>query len=41
MHQEKDNLKYDQISEIVIFELTDDEALCVAGGPEVDNDPKR
>lgn len=39
MHQEKDKLKCDQISDMEIFEL-DDEALCVAGGPEVENDPR-
>lgn len=40
MHQEKDKLKCDQISDMEIFELDDDEALCVAGGPEVENDPR-
>ncbi len=41
MHQEKDELKYQQFSEMEIVELTVDEALCVAGGPEVENEPTR
>jgi hypothetical protein len=40
VYQDKDKLKTEHSSEIEIFELKDDEALCVAGGPEVDNDPR-
>lgn len=39
MRQEKEALQCDQVSEMEIFELTDNETLCVAGGPEPDNDP--
>lgn len=41
MYQEKDELKCDQISETEILELTESEALGVAGGPEPDHDPRK
>lgn len=41
MHQEQDQEQCNQIAEAEIFELTYDEALCVAGGPETVNDPTR
>jgi len=41
VHQNKEGLNFQEVSDDEIFEITYDEALGVAGGPEVDNDPHK
>ncbi|HEY0585226.1 MAG TPA: hypothetical protein VGD52_03765 [Pseudoduganella sp.] len=41
MKQDNEKLSDEHYVEVEIFDINADEALCVAGGPEVENEPTR
>lgn len=40
MREEKEVLDYESVDELDIVDLSDNEATCVAGGPQEENIPR-